>query len=408
MNKKVGTLLRRTGQKKGSLSSATITSLAQIATLSVAVAITLTSCQSFSSDAVSEDNSNVQSGIGILYYLPWGRVHVVGSFTSTNKVTVSGAGQQDAVDSKAVAPAPIVATDPQQAPQTGDVASPTPDLSQAASTNIPPRPKHSQAIAATPAPAPGAAPAPAPGDQTQSFDPRTYSVTIGGDINADPRANYLLRPVHDYFADDSSHLSVDSKGLLSSSSATNTDETAAIFTNAVSMAALFGGTKPNAPLPLLAPFDLYFDPDDQTQIKDANTKIQTATNGRLSLSVYRIQTPTTSDFALPTKHDGILYRRMIPYRIVIEGDLGAGFRINANQYVLLPDKRTLFSVDFNRMPFVQKVTTVTFTNGVPIAYSESVPSPVLGLMGIPKSIIQALLPIPAGASTATGVASKSQ
>jgi hypothetical protein len=44
------------------------------------------------------------------------------------------------------------------------------------------------------------------------------------------------------------------------------------------------------------------------------------------------------------------------------------------------------------MAFVAKSTNVTFLDGVPQNFSQSVPSPVLGFLAIPKGIVDAVVP----------------
>ncbi len=90
--------------------------------------------------------------------------------------------------------------------------------------------------------------------------------------------------------------------------------------------------------------------------------------------------------------------------MTFDGPVTGGPEVHNIQYVLLPNPNVVFCVPFTRMPFSDMVTTVSFANGEPIAYSQDVPSPILGFASIPKDILQSILPIPAAATTGQGVA----
>ena len=57
---------------------------------------------------------------------------------------------------------------------------------------------------------------------------------------------------------------------------------------------------------------------------------------------------------------------------------------------------------YNRMAFVKKVKNVGFTDGMLTDYHQTVPSPILGFLGIPKAIVQAIVPIPGAAPSGSG------
>jgi hypothetical protein len=75
------------------------------------------------------------------------------------------------------------------------------------------------------------------------------------------------------------------------------------------------------------------------------------------------------------------------------------------QQFLLPDLTKLYSVEYPRMPFVKKVKNIGFRDGMLCDYNQKVPSPILGFLGIPKAIVEAIVPIPAAPPTGSGSAS---
>jgi hypothetical protein len=59
------------------------------------------------------------------------------------------------------------------------------------------------------------------------------------------------------------------------------------------------------------------------------------------------------------------------------------------------------------MAFVKKLKEIGFRDGMLTEFHEKVPSPILGFLGIPKAILQAVVPIPGapaggGSASATG------
>ena len=57
---------------------------------------------------------------------------------------------------------------------------------------------------------------------------------------------------------------------------------------------------------------------------------------------------------------------------------------------------------YDRLPFVKKVREVGFSDGMLTDFHQKRPSPVLGFLGIPKAIVQAIVPIPGAPPTSGG------
>jgi len=60
---------------------------------------------------------------------------------------------------------------------------------------------------------------------------------------------------------------------------------------------------------------------------------------------------------------------------------------------------------YDRMAFVKKLREVGFTDGMLTDFHQKVPSPILGFLGIPKAIVQAIVPIPGAPPSGSGSAS---
>jgi len=60
---------------------------------------------------------------------------------------------------------------------------------------------------------------------------------------------------------------------------------------------------------------------------------------------------------------------------------------------------------FDRMPFVKKVREVGFSDGMLTDFHQKRPSPVLGLLGIPKAIVEAIVPVLGAGSTGSASSS---
>ena len=80
--------------------------------------------------------------------------------------------------------------------------------------------------------------------------------------------------------------------------------------------------------------------------------------------------------------------------------------IHSTQQFVLPDPDRLYEIEYPRMAFVKKVKEIGFTDGMLTDFRQKVPSPILGFLGIPKAIVQAIVPIP-GAAGPSGSASGS-
>jgi hypothetical protein len=154
------------------------------------------------------------------------------------------------------------------------------------------------------------------------------------------------------------------------------------------------------------PFSIDFDPDCGT--KDVNALLKpcgfkVTVNPILGIEVPCVKdtnSTVSSDATMayspvPEEGAGVVFRGLRGYRVKLESltTIAGILRVSQEQVILLPDRhRPPFFLDYSRMAFITKTTNVTFLDGMPQEYSQSVPSPVLGFLAIPKGILEAVVP----------------
>jgi hypothetical protein len=385
----------------------------------------------------------------------------------------------------------------------------------------PAQPKQEQ-TGATP---PGATPTAAGGGTPPASSPTSpspfvinagdnYAITITPVIEADPHCYYYLKPKHNFAYDDAIDLKVGSNGLLNSSNVTTTDETVNIASSIASMVAQGGFSLPlstqeiqekskgktiadllalvqafeqsssrdtlipteilnslasnlkseinsqgldvpksadyfallyatSAQIPASAlegylanfkaqstvvvpttfgnlmkalqdlksktdkpkPFDIVVDPEDthtMENVKEIILKVAklhfSCEDDRVQGHLYRFPLDSVDFYGQKDPYvDGVAFRPMKAWKVSLVSTIQKDSDIppvDTHQIIILPDKYHTLVIAYDRMPFVAKTTNVGFTNGMLTEYSETVPSPILGALGLPKAILQALLPIP--------------
>jgi hypothetical protein len=68
--------------------------------------------------------------------------------------------------------------------------------------------------------------------------------------------------------------------------------------------------------------------------------------------------------------------------------------LQAEQLIFLPDKERDYFLPLDRSPFVKNDTQITLVDGVVQKVAVSRPSITLGILGVPKTILDALVPSP--------------
>ncbi len=226
-----------------------------------------------------------------------------------------------------------------------------------------------------------------------------WTVTISGDVEADASQPpcYAI-PHRNYFFDDDYKLAVNNKHLLSAGNSTSEDRTASIIGAVGEIAATFAraaGT-PSPVSPNRKPFLVSFRTNSPGEYEKAQT-VLSARNFRLAMD----PRPSTPVPVVPVDgREGIIFRLAQIYRVSINYDesvANGDITLSHQHNFLLPGLQT-YVFDYHRIPFVKRVNDVTFTDGMLAEYRESVPSPILGVLAIPKAIIGAIVPLVGGGS----------
>ena len=305
----------------------------------------------------------------------------------------------------------------------------------------------------TPTPAPTATPTPTASQGMESLKkngekpsngdgegkqppPNTFAggqvtVSLTSEVEADERAGvYYVSPQANYLFEDEVQISA-KKHLLSTGKVTTEDKTVEIIGTVASIAAnipknLFA-LPPGQPSP--QPFTFSFHPHNACEVGKIAYQLQrrgiTMKVTAEGVDVTRPCSPvheilpeelaSLKYLAQVTTKDGspgLLFRPGISYKVSLTySQPGSGLKaISASQQFILPDPTRLYVMRYDRMAFVKKVREVGFTDGMLTDYHQKVPSPILGFLGIPKAIVQAIVPIPAapppsGSGSASGTTS---
>lgn len=230
-----------------------------------------------------------------------------------------------------------------------------------------------------------------------------YQVTITGIIEPDPEYMFVLRPKLSPWASDAMQINVNSQGLLTTVSSTNTDESGEVLVTLAQVAIesfkIAAGGVPTVKLigdkPLPKEVVVTFSPTDQDEINAAKAALE---NAQLELRVATnfskfpkrwTRLPAPDD--APASFDGFFYRPALPFTISLSN---AVERSSIRQTVLLPNDAPILSFSPKRSPLVQRVTHVTLENGTLKEVSINKPSSVLAGVKIPLRILQAIVALP--------------
>jgi len=245
------------------------------------------------------------------------------------------------------------------------------------------------------------------------------TLTLVPEVEADEKAGeYYVTPHANYIYEDESRIAVNGKHLLSTGNLTTEDKTADIVGALASMAGQIKGfaepTGTATPTPT-PPFYFSFHPSNPAEVTDVKNALKVR---RINFEVtYAREHPQTENKepslsraeAQRLGEEGLIFRPGISYKVELrypdatKFDTSTTF-INTTQQFILPATDRLYEVNYDRMAFVKKVKEIGFRDGMLTEYRQKVPSPILGFLGIPKAVLQAIVPIP-GAPPPSGSAS---
>lgn len=230
----------------------------------------------------------------------------------------------------------------------------------------------------------------------------------------DPDRTFVADLDHQPNVDDDVTITTSEDGLLQSSDAIYTDRTGDIMVELAKTAAgiaklvagipapavkTFGVTrKKDKEAPKGKPFryEAVFDPSDACQQTTLTTELGVFTAG---IGDYEIEiTPlgtATKKLEAADSHDGLVYRRPIPY--LIEISTTAGGQARASQIAVIasvPNRGTEVVVPVEGHAFTKATHGVSFKDGMLIKRKVEAPSEALGVAQIPPRILKEIASLP--------------
>jgi hypothetical protein len=334
---------------------------------------------------------------GMPYYLPIGKITLKGEFTAETHP----AGDTDHASNSSTTESPP--------PKNSDGSSPN-----SSPIENPNKSKEKVELAAA-TPSPKKSPTKTKKDDTTTGDTSSdtnstaikaggWTITLTAEVEADKTAPCYAIPRRNYLFDDEYHVTVNSKHLLTAGNTTAADRTADIVGSVASLASQAMKLAAVGPTPSRDSFYLSFHTSDFTEFQNAQTQL----NQR---DIYLELDPSPARASIGSKNvakesfkqastaDGLAFRLAAPYKITLKYPFASGHAISYTQQFLLPTPGQAYVFDYARMPFAKKTLEIGFTNGMLTDYHETLPSPVLGFLAIPKSILAAVIPLPNGVNT---------
>jgi hypothetical protein len=253
------------------------------------------------------------------------------------------------------------------------------------------------------------------------------TITLTPEVEADETAGeYYVTPQTNDIFEDEVRVTVNSKQLLSTGKVTTEDKTAEIVGTIASIAAQAGivglaatPTPTPTPTPPPPPFYFSFHPSCPEEVEFVKEQLKLRDNISFEVKPAPLSCKSARCNAARARElgaQGLIFRPATSYRINLcyhGTDLrnnSAVTLIKMSQQFVMPDTNRLYEIQYPRMPFVKKVKDIGFRDGMLAEFHQKRPSPILGFLGIPKAIVQAIVPIPAappptGSGSATGTTS---
>jgi hypothetical protein len=243
------------------------------------------------------------------------------------------------------------------------------------------------------------------------------TITLTPEVEADEAAGeYYVTPHANYVYEDEARVTVNPKHLLSTGNVTTEDKTVEIVGALASIAAEVTTKRKEVPKEKIQlPFYFSFHPSNPAQVE----RVRKALDERGI--TFGVESPTpvgksigvTAPKAKQLGEQGLLFRPATSYKVMLafaavdpRDKNNKVSVIDGTQQFILPDPARLYEIEYPRMAFVKKVKEIGFTDGMLTDFHHKLPSPILGFLGIPKAILQAMVPIP-GAPSSSGSASGS-
>jgi hypothetical protein len=343
-------------------------------------ALGFSACRTLSTQNVDPSSGEVS---GMLYYLPIGKITIKGEFTDTSPEKQKKPGEASTTEK----------SDGDKVAELS-VSKGKPDGNGGGGTDQ------------------------APGGST-TISAGQLTITLTPEVEADETVGvYYAMPVSNPWYEDEVKMIVNAKHLLTTGNVTTEDKTVEIVGTLASIARqaiTLAKETPKKELP--PPFHFTFHPSNADEVGIVKAALSSY-NRDIDFDVQQLPLPrhegiidnkgTVRQKGKPLGEDGLLFRAAVSYKVSLKYPKTSDQprTIDSTQQFIMPDPTRLYEIKYNRMAFVKKVKDTGFTDGMLTEFHQRVPSPILGFLGIPKAILQAIVPIP-GAPAANGSGSTS-
>ena len=256
--------------------------------------------------------------------------------------------------------------------------------------------------------------------QITNLNDGSLTITQSVQYVPDLSKTIFLRYSESWLSSDQIKVSLTDNGLLSAVSSTTTDATPQIFHDLGELAAntlklmatAAGGAA--ATTPQLS-IDEVIDPLNTNEVNKLNQELIWIGLQLLPLepdakdvTSSEVSVNSTSWGASSGKHNGIVYRPALPYRLTFVSDPDNAQAVNgtpppANKppkgiistSIALPNEAPKLVLDVSRAAFVSNSATISFNNGMLKEITYNKPSQAQGLVQIPVDLSKTLLSVPA-------------
>lgn len=349
---------------------------------------------------------------GMLYYLPTGKITIKGDYSSGTDLSEKQSESRTEPTRTAVLGSTTEPNRPSK--EEGDA-----DALSMAFSDVIAKPTH-----------PPGKPSGDNGDSgssTATLSGGALSLTVTASVEPDqPAGIYYVTPQTNDIFEDEVQVTINPKHLLSASKVTTEDKTAEIVGTIASLVATgMGYARRQGTTETPQPFCFSFDPssyDDvalvRRQLKARHIGLTVNVNGHnvIAQDIPVLRNKEVQRLAAQLGQHGLVFRPAAVYslRLVYPVDSNgnepkeADLSIRDTEQFILPDRTKLYVMKFDRMPFVKKVREVGFSDGMLTDFHQKRPSPILGFLGIPKAIVEAIAPVlgagSSGSASSTGTA----
>ncbi len=213
------------------------------------------------------------------------------------------------------------------------------------------------------------------------------TLSVESEVQPDPNAGYLAVVDHSYFRKDVVALTT-SKGVLSASAATTTDQTLTVVQNLFDAATGFQAAQAFKSEESCPAINFAFDPSDVDDMQRAQEIFRSQD---FDLEFEKPKLSRESNLS-SRPVNGLVYRPSLPHKIrVVSRD-----RTIEDVYIfLIPNASPRIALPVKAGRFVESTNTITFSDGQPTKIDLTRPSEAMALSALPFTLMQRAISVPA-------------